>query len=169
MNRLKTLWAQTGGKLGILLCLGGFVALFLGWNGAASFDDVPAQFPYLISGGLVGLSLVVIGAAMMIVETNREGRAEMQATLKELRHAIEQLNPATGNGAAPSALRLPPGMDRMVLAGTSSYHRPDCHLVEGRDNARIFTPEEAEAENLTPCRICKPDTAPAQRRQLRSS
>ena len=53
-----------GGQLGVLLCLVGFIALFLGWNGAASTNVIMAQFPFLISGGLVGVAIVVIGGAM---------------------------------------------------------------------------------------------------------
>jgi hypothetical protein len=145
MNRVRAYWNQMGGKLGILLCLGGFVALFLGWNGAASYDDVPAQFPYLVSGGLVGLSLVVVGAAMMVIETGRKGRAELLATLTELRVAFES------SSTTPVVLGA-----EMVLAGASSYHRPECRLVQGRDNADPITVEAAQADGLTACRICNP-------------
>ena len=131
MNRVKELWAQLGAKLGILLCAGGFVALWAGWNGAASYDRVQAQFPYLISGGLVGLGLIVIGAAMIIVDTNRAGRDELQATLAELRSALEGMSVA-GAGGAMAAPIAGPGT---VVAGASSYHRPDCQAVAGRPPA----------------------------------
>ena len=153
MKRVRDLWDQLGAKLGILLCLGGFVALWAGWNGAASYDRVPAQFPYLISGGLVGLSLVVIGAAMIMVDTERQGREEMQATMAELRQAIEALAPAV---SATAAALAGPGM---VVAGTASYHRASCHLVEGRAETRVLTVDEAESDGLSACRICKPEAA----------
>jgi hypothetical protein len=152
VNRVKEVWDQLGAKLGILLCLGGFVALWAGWNGAASYDRVPAQFPYLISGGIVGLGLIVIGAAMIVVDTNRQGRDELQATLLELRQALEGMTPSPaaaaslGAGAAPGT----------VVAGASSYHRPDCHLVDGKPETRVLSVDEAEDDGLTPCRICKP-------------
>ena len=154
MKRVKDLWDQLGAKLGILLCLGGFVALWAGWNGAASYDRVPAQFPYLISGGLVGLGLIVIGAAMIIVDTNRAGREELQATLADLRAALESSGISGGATAVTAAV----GPD-VVIAGASSYHRPDCHLVDGRDETRAMTAEEAEEDGLTPCRICNPEAA----------
>jgi len=158
MNRVRDFWNQLGGKLGILLCVGGFVAMFLGWNGAASYDRVPTQFPYLISGGLVGLSLVIIGAAMIVVETNRKGRDELMATLAELRTAFE----SGGGGAVPWAAApatAPLTLDGLVVAGASSYHRPECHLVSGRDNVSHLTADEAEAEGLSACRICNPAAA----------
>lgn len=155
MNRVKELWDQLGAKLGILLCLGGFVALWAGWNGAASYDNVPAQFPYLISGGLVGLGLIVIGAAMIVVDTNRAGRDELQATLAELRAALEAATPSAGAVAAGNVAAGP----GTVVAGASSYHRPDCHLVDGRAETRILSVNEAQDDGLTPCRICKPAAA----------
>jgi hypothetical protein len=148
------LWDQLGAKLGILLCVGGFVALWAGWNGAASYDRVPAQFPYLISGGLVGLGLIVIGAAMIVVDTNRAGREELQATLAELRAALEAATPTAGATAAAVT-----GGPSTVVAGASSYHRPDCHLVDGRAETRVMSVGEAEDDGLTPCRICKPIAA----------
>lgn len=152
MKRVKELWDQLGAKLGILLCLGGFVALWAGWNGAASYDRVPAQFPYLISGGLVGLGLIIIGAAMIVVDTNRAGREDLQATLADLRAALESVS----GGAAVAAGALRAGD---VVAGASSYHRPDCHLVEGRAETRLLSVDEAMDDGLSPCRICKPEAA----------
>jgi hypothetical protein len=162
MSRLRTVWDQMGGRLGLLLSLAGFVAIFLGWNGAASYDRVPAQMPYVISGGLLGIGLIVLGAAMVVVETNRRQRGELQASIDELRLAIEALG-AMGNGHRPAA-----GADAgLVVAGASSYHRPSCRLAEGRDQARLLTPQEAEEEGLSACRICTPD-ADATRRQLKA-
>ena len=151
MTRVRDFWNQLGGKLGILLCLGGFVALFLGWNGAASYDRVPAQFPYLVSGGLVGVSLVIVGAAMIVVETGRKGRDEVIAALADLRAAME-----SGVGGVQTAVLSSVTPDGTVVAGASSFHRPDCHLVQGRDNAHLMTIEAAEAEGLSPCRVCNP-------------
>ena len=154
MTRVRDFWNQMGGRLGIFLCLGGFVAMFLGWNGAASYDRVPAQFPYLVSGGLVGLALVIIGAAMIVVETNRKGRDELLATLADLRTALE----TSGGPVAPAPLAAttPLMLDGLVVAGASSYHRPDCHLVSGRDNVSHITADEAESDGLSACRICNP-------------
>jgi hypothetical protein len=45
---------------GVLLPLG-FVLIILGWTGAARSVDEWEQIPYLISGGLLGLALVVAG------------------------------------------------------------------------------------------------------------
>ena len=60
---MKQFWNDLGGKLGIGLCGLGLLLVFMGWNGAASVDRVPSQFPYLISGGCAGLCLVSSASA----------------------------------------------------------------------------------------------------------
>jgi hypothetical protein len=154
VNRAQAFWANLGGKLGVGLSLLGFIVLFLGWNGAASFDRVPSQFPYLISGGLVGLSLVVLGAAMIVVDNQRADRLAMQATLLELRAALETMGGATGaRTSGPAMLSPAPGQ---VVAGSASFHRPSCHLVDGRDIAAFLEAGDATGRGLSPCRVCNP-------------
>ena len=49
---------KLGHQLGVLFCLAGFALVWVGWNGAASYDVSTRQFPFLISGGIAGLCLV---------------------------------------------------------------------------------------------------------------
>ena len=150
-NRLSRFVAQLGGKLGVAVCVVGFVLIFLGWNGAASFDDLRKQFPYLISGGLAGLALVVVGAALLLVETMRAERSELQASIDDLRRSIETM---AGASTAATSVTVPADL---VIAGRSSYHRPDCRLVEGRaERLNPITLDDAEEQGLAPCRICNP-------------
>jgi hypothetical protein len=147
--------SQLGGQLGVGLCVAGFLLVFLGWNGAASRDRVPAQFPYLLSGGIAGLCLVIVGVGMLIVQNQRADRAALQTSIDRLREAVERSGGAVvaGNGHA-AALAVEEGT---VVAGTSSYHRPDCHLAAARTEAEVLTREEAVARELEPCRVCNPD------------
>jgi hypothetical protein len=148
---MKFRWDKLGGQLGIVYCLAGLVLIFLGWNGAASYDREPAQIPYVVSGGLGGLALVVIGAAMLIVAGNRADRAALQASIDELRATLER-------GVAMEADALEGG-ELSVLAGTTSYHRPDCQLVEGQEGLTPMSLPAAQAGDLEPCRICAPDAS----------
>lgn len=157
---MKIKWNQIGGQLGLGLVVLGAVFMFLGWNGAASYDRVPAQFPYLISGGIVGLSLVIVGAAYIVVDNQRRDRALLQNTLAEVRDALDKLALAqlgtTGNGGAGgsgSAVSTVPGG---VVVGPSAFHRPDCRLLEGRGPLPTVAVEDAEDRGLTPCRVCDP-------------
>lgn len=139
---------RLGGQLGVLLCLLGFVAIFLGWNGTASTNIIMAQFPYLISGGIAGLAIIVIGAAMLIVQNAREDRARLEATLERLILAVEHNAGPRGAAAGTSA--------GMVLAGGASYHRLECSLPATREEAHLVPIEDVVARGLAPCRVCQP-------------
>jgi hypothetical protein len=146
MNNLNL--GRLGGQLGILLCLLGFLVIFFGWNGAASQDYVPAQFPYLISGGAAGLGVVVIGAAMVIVQNQRADRARIEAVLERLAAAAERQGAGSG---APAG-----GMGGYVVAGAASYHRLDCTLPEARTETHLVPLEDIPASRLEACRVCQP-------------
>jgi hypothetical protein len=49
-----------------LVCAGlGFVAIVLGWYGAAHSPFLYQEIPYLISGGVLGLALVIAGGVLL--------------------------------------------------------------------------------------------------------
>ena len=146
---MKLRWNTLGGKLGLLFCVAGLAVIWAGWNGAGSYNDIRKQFPYLISGGIAGLALVVIGAALMIIQSQRADRVQLEANLTELRNILERMTGLpTSNGATETESNL-------VVAGPGAYHRPTCKLVAGRD-LRKMTVEQAEAAKLDPCRTCAP-------------
>ncbi|HEX4904789.1 MAG TPA: hypothetical protein VFU93_05000 [Acidimicrobiales bacterium] len=152
-GRLATFAGQLGGKLGVAVCIIGFVVIFLGWNGAASFNDLRQQFPYVISGGIAGLAMVALGAALLVIEAARAERAELQSSIEDLRRAIEGLGSVSSNGTTAAA---PAATSDLVVAGSASYHRPDCRLVAGREQSVLVTLDEAEEQGLAACRICTP-------------
>lgn len=151
MDRFGRFVGRLGGKLGIAVCLLGFLLIYLGWNGAGSFNDLRQQFPYLISGGIAGLGLVVVGSALLLIENARTERAELQATLLELRDALAA---SGGQAAAVAVPELVSG--DAVVAGAASYHRPDCRLVSGRDDLDVVPAGDAAGRGLRACRICVP-------------
>lgn len=173
---MKIRWGKLAGQLGILYCLAGLFLVFLGWNGAATYDRVSAQVPYLVSGGLAGLSLVVIGGSVLVASSAREGSAALQATVAELREAVERLSagqdvvrPSSGGSTSvgstgsstsvgSSSVRSgSAGGDEPVVAGPNAYHRPDCRLVDGQAGSAATTASAAAAQGLSACRICAPD------------
>jgi hypothetical protein len=95
---MKNAWPKLGAVLGIVYCIAGFFLIFLGWNGAASNDREPAQTPYVISGGIAGLGLVVVGAALIIAHSLRADRIELRGSIEDLRATIER-----GDGGGPAA------------------------------------------------------------------
>jgi hypothetical protein len=106
--------------------------------------------PYLVSGGLIGISLVILGAAVLVVNSAREDRALLEAKLDELTDAL--LSATGGTRSAANGFDV----SGLVVAGTSSFHTPDCRLVDGREETHLLTPEEATRDGLKPCRVCQP-------------
>lgn len=145
---------RLGGQLGVALCVVGFLVILLGWNGAASYNSVASQFPYLISGAAVGLAVVVVGAAMIVVQNQRTDRARVEAVLERLVAAVERQG-APGGGAGGAAA-LAGGVGGYVIAGTTSYHQLDCRLHEARDEAHVVPLVEIRTSGLSPCRVCRP-------------
>jgi len=166
--------AGLGGGLGLFIVALGLLAIGLGWNGMAGgggeVNGVPnlnAQLPWLLSGGILGLALVVFGTAMIIVQNSRSDRARLEAKLDELveamgRSATAAPTPypsapafatAPGATAAAAATNVTTGM---FVAGPSAYHRPACRLVHGRDDVEYSTGADATSRALKPCRVCKP-------------
>ncbi len=144
---MKLRWNTFGGKLGLLFCTAGFAVIWAGWNGAASYNDIRKQFPYLISGGIAGLALVVIGVGLMVIQSQRADRVQLEANLTELRSILDRMTGVPAAGAAA------PGQPDLVVAGPSAYHRPECRLVAGR-HLETMTPEQATAAGLESCRVC---------------
>ena len=140
---------RLGGQLGVLLCLLGFLVMFFGWNGAASSNFVPAQFPFLISGGMVGLGVVVVGSAMLVVQTSRAEAARVEAALERVALAVERQG--GGSTTNPAA-----ALQGYVVAGGSSYHLPDCTLPEARTEAHLVPLTDIPGSRLEPCRVCRP-------------
>jgi hypothetical protein len=142
------------GKLGGLLSLAfvglGLLVIGLGYNGMASNHQEPAQLPYLLSGGLIGLSFVVFGTGLMISQSGREDRQRLESVLLQLLEAQE-------HGSLEA--RVPADADGLFAAGASSFHRPTCRLVDGREEVAYVTAEEARAKDLKPCRVCQPESA----------
>ena len=150
--RRRSTFGAFGGSLALVVIGLGLLVIGIGWYGAsgsggkvAGVTDVRAQLPYLLSGGFLGLSLVVVGAALLVVQASRLERARTEA-LMEAR--FDRLAAALG---VQLGTTIPAGM---VIAGSAAYHHPDCRLVDGRPGQDYVTVEAAEDMGLRPCRIC---------------
>jgi hypothetical protein len=129
----KAIWSRLGGQLGVGLCAVGFLLVFLGWNGAASLDRLPSQFPYLISGGVAGLCFVIVGVGMIVVQNQRADRAALQATLLQLQESLARAGLAADTAERPAEFQRPGPRPREA--------RP---AVEADDEALELEPDEAE-------------------------
>lgn len=145
---------------GVISMILGAFALFAGYNGAATNPIVEAQVPYLISGGLAGLALLLLGgigiAASVILRVTGEIRSELHAT----RDAFTQANRISSSVAAAVLPESVPAASSngsvLVSSGGSSYHRADCRLVERAEAVSKVPRADATSQGLHPCRICNP-------------
>jgi hypothetical protein len=140
-------WLATIG--GILIPLG-LILVFLGWLGASRTPLVQEQIPYLISGGLLGVSLVFLGAFLyfaywlaQLVQDNHTGQQQI----------IERLERAEGHLARLSEIAAPAGTQFVATATGTMIHRADCPAVAGRAGLRTVGDGE---RGMTPCSICQP-------------
>jgi hypothetical protein len=139
-----------GRILGLFFCVAGFVAIGFGWNGSAQSAFVDVQFPFLISGGLGGLALVLLGVGLLVMSQVRDERVRLAEQLQLVGAVISK-------AAAPGG----PAAGGEVVAGKSTYHRPECRLVEGKADLDRVSVEVARLQGLSPCRVCNPPGAGA--------
>jgi hypothetical protein len=139
----------------------GLVFLGFGYWGVAHTTFVFDQLPYLASGGLVGLALVILGGFLyfghwqvLALEERREQTRRLsdqnQAMLERLDRVHEALLALSGSGMRSAA----PGGYLVTTASARFAHTPDCRLVEGKKGVRRLSAEEAAA--LPACQICSP-------------
>lgn len=143
-----------GAVAAVLLPLG-ILVIVLGWYGAAHTPYLFEQVPYLISGGMVGLALVLAGGLAYFgtwiargVASQQRSSEEIAALLREIRDGL-----TSREAAAPGRKAAVNGSAAFVATpGGSMLHRPDCSVVSGREDARPV----AADEGLTPCGLCHP-------------
>jgi hypothetical protein len=138
-----------GPYVGLVFVAGGFIAIILGWLGMADDACVDCQMPYIVSAGAGGLALVVFGSTLLVIARMRAERIAADARIRELIKAT---------GRVGTALATTTGSQNgLVVAGKSTYHRPDCRLVQGKDLEKV-TVQAAAATGLSACRVCSPET-----------
>ena len=134
--------------LGLGFIVGGFIVIGFGWSGMAKVACPDCQLPYLLSGGAGGIALVVVGATLLILSHIRATQLSFTEQVDRITQALVRVAGVAGGGAT----------DGHVVAGQSTYHRPDCRLVQGKADLERVTVETAVMSGLSPCRVCNPAT-----------
>jgi hypothetical protein len=134
--------------LGLVFIAAGFAGVGIGWSGMARVDCAECQLPYLLSGGAAGLGLILVGGFLIVL-------AQIRATELSFNESIGRTNAALMR-IAGTALAAD-GKNGHVIAGQSTYHRPDCRLVQGKSNLEKVSVESAQMSGLSPCRVCNPE------------
>jgi hypothetical protein len=137
-------WLAIAG--GVLMPLG-VVLVLAGWYGASHTTRLFEEIPYLISGGMLGIVLACLGAALYFGYwlTRLVGHArQIVDGLARIEHRLDTL------GAVPDA-----ATELVATKGGALYHRPDCSVVAGRPASELRTVTSSTA-GLSPCKLCNP-------------
>ena len=159
---LRSRAAKAGDRDRYLLIAGGLLVplgllfVVLGWVGASQTVLLFEQLPYIASGGMLGLALVVAGGFVywsywltVLIREARTDRTELTAGLTRMEHLLERVLLAQ----APGLVEASPDGRLVVTPRGSMIHRPDCPTVASRDDLRTVTADES---GLVPCRLCDP-------------
>lgn len=157
-------WIKVRPYVGWVLAGLGALSLFLGWYGVSGEALTAKQLPYLVSGGLTGIALIVIAGVFLATDDVRRqlGRVEdLERKLDDLfRLFVDDLRAMDAGEDAPTATTTAATASGLVaLPGGTSYHRSDCALVAGKSGASAVTAASIARRSLKPCRICEPPTA----------
>lgn len=77
--------------LGVLVAAAGFVMLVVGWSDVAGTIDVGRQMPYLLSTGLPGIALVMVGLVLVNISVRRQDSAERARQMSALTETLDKL------------------------------------------------------------------------------
>ena len=150
-------WLLIAGSVMVPL---GAILVMLGWFGASHTGRLFEQIPYMISGGLFGLVLVIAGGfcyfGFWLTRLVSDERHQSHQLLEALGRIEAQLAKGSNGSNGRSSAETPAGRPEFVatVKGTL-YHRPDCQVVADR-NPQDLRAVRAGARGRTPCRICLP-------------
>ena len=80
--------------VGIAVAAVGFVLLVIGWSDVAGTVDVGRQMPYLMSTGLPGIALVMVGLVLVNISVRRQDSAERARQMSALTETLDKLRDA---------------------------------------------------------------------------
>jgi len=145
-------WLAIAG--GVLMPLG-VVLVVIGWYGAAHTSRLFEEIPYLISGGLLGIVLSTIGAALYfgywltrIVAGERQ-IVDVLARMEAKLDAVGVEGGAAGTGAVEATGRL------VATPTGTMFHRLECPVVADRPASDLRT-VTLPATGMSPCKLCSP-------------
>ena len=171
--------------LAVLMLPGGVIAIGLAWYGAAHTPFLFEQLPYLISGGMLGIGLLVSGGLLYmgswlskLADIQRDEAAQTREVLAALRDDLRSLPVAMGaalqsqNGSGPAhhaAAPAPTAVWAPRPAPQATAFAPAATLVATRTGTMFHTTGcsvvsgredlrevTGEEPGMKPCKLCQP-------------
>lgn len=132
----------------------GIVLVILGWYGTAYTNIITEQIPYLISGGLLGLGLIILAGVLAASGAQKRDNDELR---RDLTRAIRALEFASGQPVDERLARTPVSANGhlvFVLPGGRSFHEAGCPIIEGKPTVDEMPQGEAITEGYAACKLC---------------
>jgi hypothetical protein len=160
----RWVWSAVRPVLGWVLAALGGLALLLGWYGVSGQALTAKQLPYLVSGGLTGIGLLILAGVFLATEDVRQQLGRLAEVERKV-DALYMLFTTDLAQTGPSGVTRPvagrsgerPAGAVLALPAGSSYHRPECALVANKAGAETVDAVAVTTRGLRPCRVCEPD------------
>jgi hypothetical protein len=161
-------WAGRAGRpaLGWGLIALGALAILIGYFGLADRVTVAEQLPYLVSGGIGGMALVIVGGVLLATQDVRRDADRLdavEAALDELHAKVDDLHrtlirpiagvepaPTNGSSGRRAAERV------FVVANGTTFHHEDCGVLRGKEGVTTLAASAARRRGLSACMLCHP-------------
>lgn len=102
-SRLRAVSTATAGTwLGVLLVAVGFGTIFYTWGKVAGVVNVAQQLPYVVSGGVTGLALVIVGVAVVDIAVRKQDGDERRHQLAQMSRTLDELHGLLDTTTEPS-------------------------------------------------------------------
>ena len=115
---------------GIVIVAAGFGVIMFSWGKVAALTAVPLQLPYLLSGGLVGLGLILSGLTLVNINAKRQDAAARERQLGQVREVMAEAGRSHGR-----KLSRPTAGVKCGVSGDVSCNRPGGILREAEMTA----------------------------------
>jgi len=160
----RVFWRWVGESVrpyaGWILLLLGALAIFLGWLGVSGQSLTAKQLPYLVSGGLAGVALIVVGSVFLAADSFRRNVSRLDGLERKVNdlYALLVLEPAPAGDpdASPAVEATAPATELVALPTGTTFHRPTCSLVAGKADVAVVSAADIADRVLTPCPVCEP-------------
>ena len=84
---------------GIVVAAAGFVLLGIAWGQMAGETQVYLQLPYLVSAGLTGLGLIMVGVTIVNIAAKRRDADDRARQMDQFVAVLEEVKGALGQPA----------------------------------------------------------------------
>jgi hypothetical protein len=102
-------WLRSGSPaltfIGIAIAVAGFVLIVVAWGQVAAQTQVYLQMPYLVSAGLTGLALVMVGLTVVNVAAKQRDAVDRDRQIDQLVSILGELKASLGTETAGKGRR----------------------------------------------------------------